>query len=53
MALCKEGRTIYCPVCEKKSKVTWTSPSKSGGPLTKLRIVNEKGEPCMFFAKLS
>jgi hypothetical protein len=53
MALCKEGRMVYCPVCKKKYKVTWTAPSKSGGPLTKLTIVNEKGEPCMFFAKLS
>ena len=54
MALCKEGRMVYCPVCKKKYKVTWTAPSKSGGPLTnKLIIVNEKGEPCMFYAKLS
>jgi hypothetical protein len=52
--LCKEGRMVYCPVCKKKYKVTWTPPGKSGGPLTeKLTIVNEKGEPCMFFAKLS
>jgi hypothetical protein len=54
MALCKEGSTIHCEVCKKKYKVTWTAPGKSGGPLTtKLSIVNEKGEPCMFFAKLS
>ena len=54
MALCKEGRTIHCEVCKKKYKVTWTPPGKSSGPLkTKLIIVNEKGEPCMFFAKLS
>jgi hypothetical protein len=54
MALCKEGSTIHCEVCKKKYKVTWTAPGKSGGPLTsKLVIVNEKGEPCMFFAKLS
>ena len=54
MALCKEGRTIHCEVCKKKYKVAWTAPGKSGGPLTtKLVIVNEKGEPCMFFAKLS
>jgi hypothetical protein len=53
-ALCKEGRMVYCPVCKKKYKVTWTPPGKSGGPLTeKLTIVNEKGEPCMFYARLS
>jgi hypothetical protein len=51
MALCKEGRMIYCPVCKKNYKVTWTPPGKSGGPLVK--IVDEKGKPCMFFAKLS
>jgi hypothetical protein len=53
MALCKEGRMVYCPVCKKKYKVTWTAPGKSGGPVTKLTIVSEKGEPCMFFARLS
>jgi hypothetical protein len=54
MALCKEGRMISCPDCKRKYKVTWTAPGKSGGPLTtKLIIVNEKGEPCMFYAKLS
>jgi hypothetical protein len=54
MALCKEGRMIHCPDCKKKYKVTWTPPGKSGGPLTtKLVIVNEKGQPCMFFVKLS
>ena len=55
MALCKQGSTVHCQVCKKKYKVTWTSPGKSGGPLTttKLVIVDEKGKPCMFFAKLS
>ena len=53
MALCKEGRTIHCEVCKKKYKVTWTPPGKSGGPTRKLIIVDEKGKPCMFFAKLS
>ena len=53
MALCKEGRTIHCEVCKKKYKVTWTGPRKSGGPTRKLIIVDEKGKPCMFFAKLS
>jgi uncharacterized protein YbaR (Trm112 family) len=51
MALCEEGRMVYCPVCKKKYKVTWTIPSKSGGP--QVTIVNEKGERCMFFAKLT
>ena len=53
MALCKEGRMIHCEVCKKKYKVTWTGPRKSGGPTRKLTIVDEKGKPCMFLAKLS
>jgi hypothetical protein len=40
-------------LCKKKYKITWIGPGKSGGQQTKLVIVNEKGEPCMFFAKLS
>ena len=52
MALCKEGRMIHCQVCKKKYKVTWT-PGKGGGPQDKLTIVDEKGKPCMFLAKLS
>jgi hypothetical protein len=51
MALCKEGRMVYCPVCKKNYKVTWTPPSKAGGPL--VTVVDEKGKPCMFFVKLS
>lgn len=51
MALCKEGRMVYCPVCKKKYKVTWTPPSKAGGPL--VTVVDEKGKPCMFFVKQS
>ncbi len=53
MALCKEGRMVYCPVCKKKYTVTWTPPRQirwTADP--KLAIVNEKVEPCMFFAKL-
>ena len=52
LELCKEGRMIHCQVCKKKYKVTWT-PGKSGGPRYKLTIVDEKGKPCMFLAKLS
>ena len=51
MTLCKGGRTFYCPVCKKKYKGPWTPPSKSGRP--QFTIVDEKGVPCMFFAKLS
>lgn len=52
MALCKEGRMLHCPDCKKRYKITWIGPGKSGGQQMKLVIVNEKGQPCMFFAKL-
>jgi cytochrome c-type biogenesis protein CcmH/NrfF len=51
--LCKEGRMIHCPTCKKEYKTTFANPTgKGAGPQTKVVIVNEKGEPCMFFAKL-
>ncbi len=54
LELCREGRMVHCPVCKKDYKVIWTNPSgKSGGPKTSVAIVNESGEPCMFFARLS
>jgi nitrite reductase/ring-hydroxylating ferredoxin subunit len=54
LALCKEGRMVHCPLCKKDYKLIWGNPTgKAGGPETKVTMVNEKGEPCMFFAKVS
>ena len=53
MALCKEGRMIHCQVCKKKYKVTWTPRQIRRTDRYKLTIVDEKGKPCMFLAKLS
>lgn len=51
--LCSEGRMIHCPTCKKEYKTTFVNPTGKGpGPQTKVVIVNDKGEPCMFFAKL-
>ncbi len=53
MELCGEGRMIECPDCRKKFKVIWTNPvGKGGGPKTVMEIVNAKGEPCMFLARI-
>jgi len=52
--LCKEGQMVECPMCKKQYKTTFVNPTgKGAGPQTKVVIVNEKGEPCMFFAKVS
>jgi hypothetical protein len=54
LELCKEGRMVHCPVCKKEYKTTWVNPTGKGvGPQTKVVIVNDKGEPCMFYAKIS
>jgi hypothetical protein len=53
MELCREGRMIECPDCHKKFKVIWTNPpGKGSGPKAVMEIVNEKGEPCMFLARI-
>jgi hypothetical protein len=54
LELCEEGRMVHCPVCKKEYKTTWVNPTGKGtGPQTKVVIVNDKGEPCMFYAKIS
>ncbi len=52
--MCKEGTMVHCPDCKKEYKVTYGgNPSRStGAPTKKLVMVNDKGEPCMFYAKL-
>ena len=53
MELCREGRMIECHDCHKKYKVVWTTPPGKGGvPHAVMEIVNEKGEPCMFLARI-
>jgi len=54
LELCKEGRMVHCPVCKKDYKTTWVNPTGKGpGPQTKVVIVNDKGEPCMFYARIA
>jgi len=53
LALCKEGKMVECPDCKKEYKVTRGNPTGKGTPdRHEVVVVNEKGEPCMFFAKL-
>jgi hypothetical protein len=51
--MCTEGTMIECRDCRKKYKVTWTNPTGKGpGPRHTMQIVNAKGEPCMFLARI-
>lgn len=52
MALCKEGETVTCPSCQKEYKVTMHGPRSKPGSHPEVSYVNEKGEECMFIAKL-
>lgn len=53
LELCQEGRMVHCPVCKKEYRTTWVNPTGKGpGPQTQVVIVNEKGEPCMFYARI-
>ena len=54
MQLCAKGKMIHCAGCRKHYKVLWRNPAgKTGGPDYKMVIVNAKGEPCMFMARLN
>ncbi len=52
MALCKEGEAVSCPSCQKKFKATFRGPRAKAGKPMEVSYVNEKGEECMFVAKL-
>jgi hypothetical protein len=52
MELCKSGKMLHCPLCKMDYKVTLSPNGKGAGNQTAVVAVNEKGEPCMFFAKL-
>jgi len=54
LELCKSGKMLHCPLCKMDYKVTLGNPTgKGAGNQTTVVAVNEKGEPCMFFAKLA
>ena len=56
LQLCKDGEMVHCPECKKDYKVKHGGhPAGKGGAHTssEVVIVNDAGEPCMFYAKLS
>jgi hypothetical protein len=54
LKLCKTGQMLHCPLCKNSYKVTLGNAiGKGAGPQTTVVAVNEHGEPCMFFAKLT
>ncbi len=52
MELCKVGVEITCPSCNKTFKIVRHGPSGKGGTHVETRIVNDKGDECMFVTKL-
>lgn len=54
MEHCKEGATVSCPMCKKSVKVT-TKRSRNDPPTGTEQVVyvNDKGEECMFVAKVA
>lgn len=52
MEHCKEGAEVTCPMCKKKVKVVTKGPPKNPSIERQVTYVNEKGEECMFVAKV-
>ncbi len=53
ITLCTEGNMIHCHDCHKKFKVVWRNATgKGSGPESIMEIVNARGEPCMFLARI-
>lgn len=50
---CKEGATVMCPSCKTKVRVVMKGPPKNPMPTREVTYVNEKGEPCLFVAKVT
>jgi len=53
LQMCKDGEMVHCPMCKKEYKVRSVgNPAKGQTTVREVTIVNEKGEPCMFYARL-
>ncbi|HTO04048.1 MAG TPA: hypothetical protein VL069_10120 [Opitutus sp.] len=52
MELCKEGSTVTCPSCSKKTKIVMKRQRNDPPTHSKVVYVNEKGEECAFIAKI-
>ncbi|MEO6005304.1 MAG: hypothetical protein ABIZ04_07720 [Opitutus sp.] len=53
MALCKEGQEVACPSCKMKTKVVLKRQRNDPPSRTEVSHVNDKGEDCMFIAKVT
>ncbi len=52
MEHCKEGAAITCPSCKTKVKVVVKGPPKNRTLEREVTYTNEKGEECLFVAKV-
>lgn len=52
MALCKDGETVVCGSCKEEVKIVRHGPRSKSSKRAEIRYLNEKGEDCMFVAKL-
>ena len=53
MEHCKEGAKITCPACKEKVKIVVKGPPKNPSIERQVSYVNDKGEECMFIAKVA
>jgi DNA-directed RNA polymerase subunit RPC12/RpoP len=53
MELCKEGASVACPSCKMETKVVLKRQRNDPPNHTEVSYVNEKGEECMFIAKVA
>ena len=53
MEHCAEGGSVSCPMCKKKVKIVTKGPPKNQSVERQVTYVNEKGEECMFVAKVA
>jgi hypothetical protein len=53
MELCKEGATVMCPSCTKKTKIVMKRQRNDPPTHSEVVYVNEKGEECAFVAKIA
>lgn len=53
MELCKGGTTIKCPSCKTKVRIVRKTKRNDPATHTEVIYVNEKGEECGFFARIT
>ena len=53
MDFCKEGGEIACPSCKMKVKIVLKGQRNDPPTKTEITYVNDKGEECMFVAKMA